>query len=242
MWVPDGTLTSRWAPGSYTVVSLADVEGLHGPNSLGLAMLTAPEVDLTTDRNVDLDASRARQVKVATPQPTTVVSSRIDLYRSFTSNEPTPGDGDALHRDDHASRRLRQPVGPPDQGEGEEGQLRLHHQVPRRADAAGDHLPRPPPRRRPRAARFPRRCRTAPHAWTPSSPAPARRPTTPACPPAARPWSYAAATPWPPRIRQRRRTPPVRRCSWWSTTAPAGRATGTATPTPCRPGRSRSPR
>ena len=52
-------------------------------------------------------------------------------------------------------RRLRQPVGPPEQGEGEEGQLRLHHQVPRRADAAGDHLSRPPPRRRPRAAWFP---------------------------------------------------------------------------------------
>ena len=26
MWVPDGTLTSRWAPGSYTVVSALDVE------------------------------------------------------------------------------------------------------------------------------------------------------------------------------------------------------------------------
>ncbi|SNS37176.1 PA domain-containing protein [Streptosporangium subroseum] len=96
MWVPNGTLTSRWAPGSYTVVSLADVEGLHGPHSLGLAMLTAPEVDLTADRNVELDASQARQVKVATPQPTAVVSSRIDLYRSFTSSRPTPDDGDAL--------------------------------------------------------------------------------------------------------------------------------------------------
>ncbi|MEU0184935.1 S8 family serine peptidase [Streptomyces sp. NPDC006207] len=96
LWVPDGSLTSRWAPGSYMVASLADVQGLHGPHSLGLAVLTAPEIELTGDRSVVLDASRARQVKVATPQPTSVVSSRIDLYRSFTSGTPTPGDGSAL--------------------------------------------------------------------------------------------------------------------------------------------------
>ncbi|MEU5905869.1 S8 family serine peptidase [Micromonospora sp. NPDC047467] len=96
MWVRDGSLTSRWAPGSYTVVTAADVEGLNGPRSLGLAMLTAPEVDLTTDRVVELDASRARQVKVATPQPTTVANSRIDVYRSFTASEPTPTDWNAL--------------------------------------------------------------------------------------------------------------------------------------------------
>ncbi|MFC4529443.1 S8 family serine peptidase [Sphaerisporangium dianthi] len=96
LWVPNGKLTSRWAPGSYTVLSFADVEGLHGPNSLGLATLVAPEVDLTADRSVDLDASRARQVKVATPQPASVVNSRIDIYRSFTSSEPAPGDWGAL--------------------------------------------------------------------------------------------------------------------------------------------------
>ncbi|MDG4783651.1 S8 family serine peptidase [Micromonospora sp. WMMD961] len=96
MWVNDGKLTSRLAPGSYTVVAAADVEGLNGPRSLGLAMLTAPEVDLTTDRVVELDARRARQVKVATPQPTAVVNSRIDVYRSFTSAEPTPTDWGAL--------------------------------------------------------------------------------------------------------------------------------------------------
>ncbi|MGV9701499.1 S8 family serine peptidase [Streptomyces sp. NPDC003483] len=97
MWVPDGTLTSRWAPGSYTVVSTLDVEGRHGPRSLGYAVLTVPELKLTSDRDVDLDASRIRQVKVATPKPSSVTTSRIDLYRSFTSSEPTPADGQALH-------------------------------------------------------------------------------------------------------------------------------------------------
>ncbi|WP_405590508.1 S8 family serine peptidase [Streptomyces sp. NBC_01190] len=98
MWVQDGTLTSRWAPGTYTVVSEADIQGLHGSHSLGYALLTAPEVDLTADRTVDLDASRVRQVKVATAKPTSVVASRIDIYRSFTSAEPTPNDTQALHQ------------------------------------------------------------------------------------------------------------------------------------------------
>ncbi|MEU1081737.1 S8 family serine peptidase [Streptomyces sp. NPDC005908] len=96
LWIPDGKHTSRWAPGTYMVHSLMDVQGTHGRHSLGLAVLTAPEVDLTTDRHVNLDASRARQVKVATSHPTTVVHSRIDLYRSFTSSTPTPSDGSAL--------------------------------------------------------------------------------------------------------------------------------------------------
>ncbi|MFI5757261.1 S8 family serine peptidase [Streptomyces sp. NPDC051569] len=92
----DGTLTQRLAPGSYTVLTYADVEGLHGPHSLGLALLTAPQVDLTADRDVRLDASQVRQVKAVTPRPSTLVSSRIEIYRSYTSKEPTPWDGRAL--------------------------------------------------------------------------------------------------------------------------------------------------
>ncbi|MFF5179450.1 S8 family serine peptidase [Micromonospora sp. NPDC000316] len=96
MWVLNGELTSRMAPGTYTVVTMADVEGMNGPRSLGLVMMSAPEVDLTANRVVNLDASQARQVKVATPQPTAVTNSRIDVYRSFTSAEPTPDDSTAL--------------------------------------------------------------------------------------------------------------------------------------------------
>ncbi|MGC4809829.1 PA domain-containing protein [Micromonospora sp. DT228] len=96
LWVPDGKLTSRWAPGSYTVVTAADVQGRNGPRSLGLAMLTVPEVDLSTNRVVELDASRAREVKVATAHPTAVTNTRIDIYRSFTATEPTPTDWNAL--------------------------------------------------------------------------------------------------------------------------------------------------
>lgn len=97
MWVPNGTLTSRWAPGTYTVVSTLDVTGRNGPHSLGYAVLAAPELKLTSDTNIDLDASRIRRIKVATPKPTSVTTARIDLYRSFTSSLPTPVDDRALH-------------------------------------------------------------------------------------------------------------------------------------------------
>ncbi|HEY3561482.1 MAG TPA: S8 family serine peptidase [Kribbella sp.] len=97
LWATDGELTSRWAPGSYTIVSTLDVPGSHGPHSLGLAFLTAPEVDLTADRDIVLDASRSRPIKVDTPKPTTVTTSRFDLFRSFTSAQPTPDDRAALH-------------------------------------------------------------------------------------------------------------------------------------------------
>ncbi|MEO3817553.1 S8 family serine peptidase [Plantactinospora sp. B24E8] len=96
MWSRNGTLTSRLVPGSYTIVAAAEVEGLHGPHSLGLAILTAPEVELTTDRVIEFDASKARQVKVATAKPTTVADSRVDIYRSWNQSEPAPGDWSAL--------------------------------------------------------------------------------------------------------------------------------------------------
>ncbi|MFI8003596.1 S8 family serine peptidase [Streptomyces sp. NPDC086010] len=98
MWAENGTLDSRWAPGSYTIVSVMDVRGNHGPHSLGFAVLTAPEVDLHADRTVELDATRVRQVKVATPQPTAVTAGRLDIYRSFASAVPTPDDNQALHQ------------------------------------------------------------------------------------------------------------------------------------------------
>jgi subtilisin family serine protease len=94
LWVTEsGTLTSRWVPGTYALRTYADVEGTHGATSLGEAVLVAPEVDLSADRDVVLDASKARQVKVDTAQPTAVANARLDIWRSFTSTEPEPGVG-----------------------------------------------------------------------------------------------------------------------------------------------------
>ncbi|MFG2304508.1 S8 family serine peptidase [Actinacidiphila glaucinigra] len=91
-----GKLSLRLPPDTYTVVSYADVQGTHGPNSRGIALLSAPEVDLTADRKVALDASKARQVTADTPKDTTLVDTRLDFFRSFTSAEPGPTDASAV--------------------------------------------------------------------------------------------------------------------------------------------------
>lgn len=91
-----GELTLRLPADTYTVVSYADVVGTHGPSSRGIALLSAPEVDLTADRQVVLDASKAHQVRAVTPKPTTLVNTRLDFFRSFTSTEPSPGDYGAV--------------------------------------------------------------------------------------------------------------------------------------------------
>ncbi|WP_323378422.1 S8 family serine peptidase [Streptomyces smaragdinus] len=91
MEVPEsGSVTRRLPPGSYTAFSSMDVRGLHGAHSLGFALLAAPEIELTGDRTVELDASRVRQVKVDTAKPSAVTQSRIDVYRNWASAEPVP--------------------------------------------------------------------------------------------------------------------------------------------------------
>ena len=78
-----GTGTLRLPAGTYGVWLQADVQGTHGPHSLGTAMLSAPEIILDRDRAVTLDASKARQVTAVTPQKTTDSDFRMDNYRSF---------------------------------------------------------------------------------------------------------------------------------------------------------------
>ncbi|MGW3247802.1 S8 family serine peptidase [Streptomyces sp. NPDC001070] len=95
--VPEsGTLTLRLPADTYAVVSYADVEGSHGPSSRGIALLGDPEVELTADRQIDLDASKAHQVRAVTPKPSTLVNTRLDYFRSFTSTVPSPADYGAL--------------------------------------------------------------------------------------------------------------------------------------------------
>lgn len=150
-------------------------------------MLTAPEVELTGDRVVELDASRARQVKVATPRPTSVVSSRIDLYRSFTSATPTPGDGNALRERIWPSAAYDSLWALPTKDKVRKGsfvfttRIRAEQRplaVTYRGRLLDDALVQPGSR--------PLRDGTS--VSTPSSPETARRPSTPECPPAAGPW------------------------------------------------------
>ncbi|MGW5433798.1 S8 family serine peptidase [Streptomyces sp. NPDC004059] len=78
-----GTGTINLPAGTYFVSLESDVQGTHGPRSLGKAILTAPEVVVDRDTTVNLDASKAKQVSVVTPQETTPAETRIGLYRGF---------------------------------------------------------------------------------------------------------------------------------------------------------------
>ncbi|GAA5020313.1 S8 family serine peptidase [Streptomyces siamensis] len=78
-----GTGTVTLPGGTYAVELVADVEGVHGSHSKGLAVLTRPEVVLDKNVTVDLDASKARQVTVRTPQAATPALTRLDFYRYF---------------------------------------------------------------------------------------------------------------------------------------------------------------
>ncbi|GGJ17584.1 S8 family serine peptidase [Streptomyces brasiliensis] len=89
--IPDsGSLTVRLAPDTYSAMMFAEVQGTHGPHSLGAALLGDPEVKLTADTTVAFDASRARQVRVLTPKPSVASQTRIEYYRSFTEPRPAP--------------------------------------------------------------------------------------------------------------------------------------------------------
>ncbi|MEU0048360.1 S8 family serine peptidase [Streptomyces sp. NPDC006309] len=57
-----GTLALRLPPGVYALASFLDVRGGHGPDSLGLGFLTAPETVLDRDRDVTLDGRLLREV------------------------------------------------------------------------------------------------------------------------------------------------------------------------------------
>ncbi|MDG4762288.1 S8 family serine peptidase [Micromonospora sp. WMMD710] len=68
--------------GVYSAMSFLNVTGSHGPNSLGLALLGDPDIDLRKDMTVRLDGKAARRVDSAVPQQTADTFTRLDYYRS----------------------------------------------------------------------------------------------------------------------------------------------------------------
>ncbi|WP_312033937.1 S8 family peptidase [Actinoplanes sp. TBRC 11911] len=76
-----GTLELRLPDDTYTAWFSTDVEGTHGPNSKGLAVLPVPDIALNQDRTVVFDATKARESKATTPQPATVSATRLELIR-----------------------------------------------------------------------------------------------------------------------------------------------------------------
>ncbi|WP_308405240.1 S8 family serine peptidase [Streptomyces sp. B93] len=82
-----GTLDLRLPPGRYTAWLDAEVEGANGPHSLGLALLTLTDIDLTEDRTATFDATRARRISAVTPKPSTPDGSRFDVHRGFAADD-----------------------------------------------------------------------------------------------------------------------------------------------------------
>ncbi|MGW1030195.1 S8 family serine peptidase [Streptomyces sp. NPDC002577] len=83
-----GELDTIVLPGTYAAWSFAAVEGVHGKSSLGLALLTQPQIEVTEDIDVVLGGSALHETAAPTPRPsTTDLQGRVDYYRSFGGDE-----------------------------------------------------------------------------------------------------------------------------------------------------------
>ncbi|GIH20154.1 S8 family serine peptidase [Rugosimonospora africana] len=67
----------------YSAMMFADVPGSHGPDSLGLALLGNPDIDLTQDTQVTLDASTVTRVQAVTPRASSDTYTRLEYFRSL---------------------------------------------------------------------------------------------------------------------------------------------------------------
>ena len=69
--------------GTYSGWLSVDVEGANGPRSLGMALLSFVDVDLSQDRTVMMDARKAVQVQAEVPQEADPAAMRLDVIRQF---------------------------------------------------------------------------------------------------------------------------------------------------------------
>ncbi len=81
----NGTAVLRMPVGTYSGWLSVDVEGANGPGSLGTALLSFVDVDLSQDRSVVMDARKAVQVEAEVPQDTDPAAMRLDVIRQFPS-------------------------------------------------------------------------------------------------------------------------------------------------------------
>ncbi|WP_307814042.1 S8 family serine peptidase [Streptomyces sp. N35] len=88
----DGETTLRLRPETYTAWSWLDVTG-ERDDSLGTALLSAPETVLDKDTTVHLDASKARKVTSSTEQETEISQTVMNFHRSYADGTGTSGPG-----------------------------------------------------------------------------------------------------------------------------------------------------
>lgn len=82
--LPDsGVLTARLPKGEYLVQLSADLPGADGPSGLGLAMLSAPQVQLTRSTEVALDARQAHRITAVVPRRTVDSELRMEWSRTM---------------------------------------------------------------------------------------------------------------------------------------------------------------
>ncbi len=79
----NGTAVLRLPVDTYSGWLSVDVEGANGPGSLGTALLSFVDVDLSQDRAVVLDARKAVQVRAEVPQDADPAAMRLDVIRQF---------------------------------------------------------------------------------------------------------------------------------------------------------------
>jgi subtilisin family serine protease len=77
-----GEVDVRLRAGTYSAFTYLDVAGSHGPDSLGLALLGAPEIVLDRDQTLTLDARQAVEVKAEVPDRTEDRTLYLDWYRA----------------------------------------------------------------------------------------------------------------------------------------------------------------
>ncbi|MET0991207.1 MAG: S8 family serine peptidase [Lacisediminihabitans sp.] len=82
----DGSTTLHLIPGAYSAMTRGTVEGVHGPNSLGTAIIGTPDITLTKNTTVALDFSRVRQVETTVPQVTRDAFGRLEYFRRVGTN------------------------------------------------------------------------------------------------------------------------------------------------------------
>ncbi|GAB3944903.1 hypothetical protein GCM10027614_35820 [Micromonospora vulcania] len=78
----NGIVELNLPEGVWSAMSFLNVTGSHGPNSLGLALLGDPDIDLRQDTTIRLDGKAARRIESSVPQQTADTFTRLDYYRS----------------------------------------------------------------------------------------------------------------------------------------------------------------
>ncbi|MGY5036019.1 S8 family serine peptidase [Streptomyces sp. 900116325] len=84
-WIVDETGTAEgYLPDDvYSVLEWKTVQGVHGPHSMGMALLGDPDVLIDRDTTVTLDAAKIERIDMTTPQRTEVTYQRLEYTRSM---------------------------------------------------------------------------------------------------------------------------------------------------------------